>query len=85
MQIPYSVASVSWNHFLWVDLSALFDCQFGIDDAKTYLRDGDMIMHFICNEEDIDSDNYYYPEIIIKNMSEWWLQCQYEATKRIGG
>lgn len=83
---PYSVAAATWNHYLWVDLSALFDCPKGIDTAKTFLQNDNMIMLFENPERpDRDYDppihSHYMEEIVIRGMATWWLKCQHEATQ----
>lgn len=80
---PYSVAAATWNHYLWVDPSALFNCSNGIDVAKTFLKGNDMVMLFSNPNRHEDPEVYkpYMPSVIIKNMSDWWLKCQYESTE----
>ena len=76
----YSVASPSWNHFLWVDPSLFFDCPEGLEKAKTYLNGDDMVMLWTDSNP---NSGVYLQEVIICGMKEWWLAAQIEATRHI--
>lgn len=78
---PYSVAAATYNHYLWVDLSLLFNCPEGVDSVATYVYTDHIACMFHWNYPNWDDYEKYGHDIeLTDEILTQWLEWQWLAT-----